>query len=102
MFGGSFGVGKPEAWKKATFGWRAATVRVGSMKPNDVVYTAWAPCRTISSSKSSTDCRLSSGTDSLRIDRSTYGRSRLTARKLCSCDQLQPLAEVGLAYTWAT
>src|SRR5919205_881831 len=102
MFGGSFGPGKPEAWKKATSGCFAATVRVGSMNPNEVVYTTLAPCWTMLSSRSSTACLLSSGTLSLRIERSTYGRSFLTLRKLCSWAQLQPLSLVGLVYTWAT
>src|SRR5437899_3343018 len=102
MFGGSFGPGKPEAWKKATSGWRAATVRVGSMKPKEVVYTTFAPCWTMLSSRSSTACLLSSGTLSLRIVRSTYGKSFLTLKKLCSWAQLQPLSLVGLVYTWAT
>src|ERR671928_1810721 len=54
------------------------------------------------SSRSSTACWLSSGTLSLRIDRSTYGRSFLTCRNACSWAQLQPLSLVGLVYTWAT
>src|SRR5919198_2188473 len=102
MFGGSLGSGKPEAWKNATSGWRLATVRVGSMKPKDVVYTRFAPCWTMLSSRSSTACLLSSGTLSLRIERSTYGRSLLTCRNACSWAQLQPLSLVGLVYTWAT
>src|SRR5919201_3638339 len=102
MLGGSLGSGKPEAWKNAMSGWRLATVRVGSMKPNDVVYTTLAPCWTMLSSRSSTACLLSSGTLSLRTDRSTYGSSRLTWKKACSWAQLQPLSLVGLVYTWAT
>src|SRR5436190_1296458 len=54
------------------------------------------------SSKSVTACLLSSGTLSLRIDRSTHGRSFLIARKDCSCAQLQPLSAVGLVKTCAT
>src|SRR6059058_2050774 len=54
------------------------------------------------SSRSSTACLLSSGTLSLRIERSTYGRSFFTLKKLCSWAQLQPLSLVGLVYTWAT
>src|SRR5919202_3282967 len=102
MLGGSAGSGKPEAWKKAMSGWRRATARVGSMKPKEVVYTTCAPCWTMLSSRSSTACWLSSGTLSLRIDRSTYGRSFLTCRNACSWAQLQPLSLVGLVYTCAT
>src|SRR5215813_3668909 len=54
------------------------------------------------SSTSSTTCLLSSGTLSLRIERSTHGRSRLMARNDCSCAQLQPLSLVGLVYSCAT
>src|SRR6266542_576586 len=96
MLGGSLASGNPEAWKKPTSGCFAATARVGSMKPNDVVYTTLAPCWTMLSNTSVTACLLSSGTLSLRIDRSTHGRSFLIARNDCSCAQLQPLSAVGL------